>query len=86
MSHSCSQNLIHRVYSTEGPRNLIVPELQSQLWEFKSVIAKREGFQVIAAGGIKNHAHVLLAFASNNQLSKALQNLKAHSSRWIGEH
>jgi hypothetical protein len=70
MSHSYSQNLIHRVYSSmEGRRNLIVPELQPQLWEFKSLIAKRE-FQVIAAGGIENHARVLLALPPTITLLK----------------
>jgi putative transposase len=85
MSHSYSQNLIHCVYSTEGRRNLISPDLQAQLWAFKSVIAKRDGVHVVAAGGIENHAHVLIALPPTITLSKALQNIKAYSSKWMGE-
>jgi REP element-mobilizing transposase RayT len=86
MSHSYSQNLLHCIYSTEGRRNLIKPELQSQLWAFKSTIAKRNGVHIVAAGGIENHAHLLLALPPTIMLSNALKKIKAYSSRWMSEH
>src|SRR5215471_8385727 len=85
MSHSYSQDLVHCVYSTEGRRNLIRPDLQAQLWAFKNTIAKRDGVHVIAAGGIENHAHVLIALPPTIALAKAIQNIKAYSSKWMGE-
>ena len=51
MGHSYAQNLIHCVYSTEGRRNLIKPELQGPLWAFKGSIAKQIGIHLISAGG-----------------------------------
>ncbi len=86
MSYSYLQTLVHCVYSTEGRRNLILPGLQQELWEFKSAIAKRDGIPVLAAGGIENHAHILIALPPEIALSKALQNIKAHSSRWMRKH
>ena len=86
MSHSYSQNLVHCVYSTEERRKLIPPELQRGLWECKSAIAKRDGVHVIEAGGTENHVHILLALPPTITLSKALQNIKAYSSRWMSEH
>src|SRR6266851_598875 len=86
MGHSYSQNLIHCVYSTDERRNLIAPELQEQLWAFKGVIAKREGVPLLVAGGMENHAHLLIALPPTIALAKALQAIKAYSSRWLSEH
>jgi REP element-mobilizing transposase RayT len=72
--------------ATAGRRNLILPELQPKLWAFKAVIAKRDGVHVIAAGGIENHSHILIALAPTIALAKAVQNIKAYSSRWMREH
>ena len=85
MGHSYSQNLIHCVYSTEKRQDLIKPELQPALWVFKSAIAKKNGFHIIAAGGTANHAHVLLALPPVVTLAKAIQTLKSYSSRWVAE-
>jgi putative transposase len=86
MGHSYSQNLIHCVYSTGERRNLIAPELQEQLWAFKGAIAKREGIHLLTAGGTANHSHLLMVLPPIVTLSKALQTIKAYSSRWMREH
>ena len=86
MAHSYSQNLIHCVYSTEGRRNLIQPDLQPALWAFKGSIAKQQGVHLINAGGSANHAHILIALPPILTLAKALQTIKAYSSRWMAEH
>ena len=85
MGHSYSQNLIHCVYSTERRRNLIAHELQPALWAFKSSIAKQKGIPLICAGGIANHAHILIALPPVITLAKALQTIKSYSSRWMAE-
>src|SRR6267378_8690218 len=86
MGHSYSQNLIHCVYSTEGRRNLIRTDLQPALWAFKGSIAKQKGIQLVSAGGTSNHAHILIALSPTMALAKALQTIKAYSSRWMAEH
>jgi REP-associated tyrosine transposase len=86
MGHSYSQNLIHCVYSTEGRRNLIKPELQVSLWRYTCTIAKQQGIHLVTAGGTANHAHILIALPPTISLAKALQTIKAYSSRWISEH
>jgi putative transposase len=85
MGRSYAQNLIHCVYSTEGRRNLIKPELQGPLWAFKGSIAKQKGIHLISAGGTSNHAHILVALPAILTLAKALQIIKAYSSRWMAE-
>jgi putative transposase len=85
MGHSYVQNLVHCVYSTEGRRNLIKPELQEPLWAFKGSIAKQKDIHLITAGGTANHAHILIALHASLTLAKALQIIKAYSSRWMAE-
>ena len=41
---------------------------------------------MICAGGTSNHAHLLIALPATMALAKAVQVLKANSSRWLGEH
>jgi putative transposase len=86
MGHSYSQNLVHCVYSTENRRNLIVAELRPKLWEFKGSITNQKGIHLISAGGTANHAHLLIALPPILTLAKALQTIKAYSSRWMSEH
>jgi len=49
-------------------------------------IGKGHGITVLSAGGTSNHAHVLIALPAMVPLAKAVQVLKANSSRWLGEH
>ena len=41
---------------------------------------------VLCVGGTANHVHLLIGLPASMPLAKALQILKANSSRWIGEH
>jgi REP element-mobilizing transposase RayT len=49
------------------------------------VIARAKNIPLITAGGTSNHVHLLLALSPTMTLSNTLQNLKAHSSRWMKE-
>lgn len=83
MPHTLSRNLVHCVFSTKGRLNLIhEPEV---LCKHLGVIAKSKDIALLAAGGTKNHVHLLVALSPKMTLSIAVQNLKAHSSRWMKE-
>ena len=49
-------------------------------------IGKGHDIPVLCAGGPANHAHLLIALPAAMPLAKAIQVLKATSSRWLGEH
>jgi len=40
----------------------------------------------LAAGGISNHVHLLIALPPDVPITKAIQVFKANSSRWLREH
>jgi putative transposase len=85
MSHTYISDLVHCVFSTKERRNLIRPEVQSDLWAFLGGIARRNGFKALMVGGTENHVHVLLSLPAQMPLAKAMQLIKGASSHWLNE-
>lgn len=83
MSHTHSHSLLHCVFSTKQRRDLIrKPE---ELWRYVAALAYNKNIHVLAAGGTANHLHVLILLPQTITLAKAMQDIKANSSRWLGE-
>jgi putative transposase len=85
MAHTFSKNYIHIIFSTQDRRNTIARQLQPELWPYLVGICKKNGIITVAVGGAENHAHILLDLPPKLPLAKALNLLKANSSRWMGE-
>jgi putative transposase len=85
MAHSYSTNLVHLVFSTKGRLPLIKPEWQNELWRNLVGIGRNRKIIVAAVGGIEDHVHILFFLPSTMTLAKAIQELKANSSRWMRE-
>lgn len=86
MSHSYPNILVHCVFSTRERRRIIPDDLQEKLWRYLAGIGAHHKISVLECGGIADHIHILLVLPSDTTLSKAVQVLKANSSRWLGEH
>ena len=86
MAHSFRNILVHCVFSTHERRSLIPNELQPKLWRYVAGIGFRHNIPVLEVGGTANHLHVLTVLPGDLPLTKAVQILKANSSRWLGEH
>ena len=86
MAHKYPNILIHLVFSTKNRRDLIPDELRNKLWRYIAGIGRNHDIPIITAGGTANHAHLLIALPSDIAVAKAVQILKANSSRWMGEH
>jgi REP element-mobilizing transposase RayT len=85
MSHTYISDLIHCVFSTKNRRNLIKPEIQSDLWSFLGGVARKNGFKALIVGGTEDHVHILLSLPATMPLAKAVQQIKGASSRWMNE-
>ncbi len=83
VSHSYVCTLVHCVFSTKNRRNLIPPEVQTDLWSFVGGIARKNGFKALIAGGTENHIHILLSLPATMALAKAMQLIKGASSHWM---
>jgi putative transposase len=83
MAHKYPNILVHCVFSTKERKNLIPDEMIPKLCRYFAGIGRNHGISVLAAGGISNHSHLLIALPVDVPVAKAIQVLKANSSRWL---
>lgn len=62
---------------------MITPKLQERLFAYIGGIARENGFELIAAGGIEDHVHLLISLSRTISIAKAMQLIKGGSSKWI---
>ena len=48
-------------------------------------IAKKQGFQAMMIGGVRDHIHALIVIPPTLPLAKAVQYSKGSSSKWINQ-
>jgi REP element-mobilizing transposase RayT len=84
MPHTHAWVLVHCVFSTKQLANLI-PD-PDELCRYLTGVARAKNVTLVAAGGTANHIHLLIAVPPTMPLSKAVQELKGNSSRWLSEH
>jgi REP element-mobilizing transposase RayT len=85
MPSSYVSNHIHLVFSTKNRLRLVPEEQQPKLWTYMAGVAKRYEIEAIAIGGFADHAHALINLGAILGVAKAVQVLKANSSRWMKE-
>jgi REP element-mobilizing transposase RayT len=81
--HSYVSSLFHCTFSTKERRAIIRPEWEERLWAFIGGIARQNGMKALAVGGVQDHVHVLLSIPSTMPVAKAVQLVKAGSSKMI---
>jgi REP element-mobilizing transposase RayT len=86
MSHSYAGNYLHIIFSTKERRATIPSELQEKLWAYIFGICRNLGIPMLAVGGTSNHIHILVSLPATIRMADAIKELKANSSRWLGEH
>jgi len=85
VSHSFVANAVHVVFSTKKRLNIIPAHRQKKLWGYMASIARHRTIDVFTVGGTENHVHLLLAVPASMALAKAVQSVKAISSKWMRE-
>ena len=85
MAHTYVLNRLHISFSTKGRRKQIPPGVQPELWNFIGKVAAERGVEVLAVGGIDDHVHVVINLPPTMTLAKAVQTVKAVSSKWMRE-
>jgi len=85
MPNSYVSNHVHVVFTTKNRAKTIREEVQPKLWAYFAGIAKNHGMHAVAIGGIEDHVHALINLGKILGIAKAVQTLKANSSRWMNE-
>jgi putative transposase len=86
VSHAYVKNHIHLVFGTKDRKTIIAKDIQPELWSYLAGICRNQGMAAIAINGMADHAHVLFHLPPIIPLAKAVQLLKANSSKWMNEH
>jgi REP element-mobilizing transposase RayT len=77
--------LVHCVFSTKNRLRMIKLKEQPRLWAFMGGIARANRIKALAVGGMGDHAHLLLSLPATIHVAKAIQLIKAGSSKWMRE-
>lgn len=85
MAYTYSQINIHAVFSVQGRENLLKKEFRERLFEYISSTMKGIGLFPLAVNGVEDHVHIFFELPPNISVSKALQEIKSNSSRWIND-
>ncbi|MCA9061807.1 MAG: IS200/IS605 family transposase [Planctomycetaceae bacterium] len=75
----------HIVFSTKERREFIHSEIEQRVWEYLGGIAKQNGMKPLQVGGIEDHVHIVAGIPPTLAVSRAIQQIKGGSSRWIHE-
>jgi len=83
MSQSLVKNYIHIVFSTKHRENFIDEKIEKELFSYIAGLCKDFESNALQIGGTDNHIHILCTLSKKIALMKLVQEIKAHSSKWI---
>jgi putative transposase len=83
MAQSLSKLYVHIVFHIKNPHCPIRNEDKKDLYAYIGSIIKDNSSIPILINGVSNHVHILCIMSKNIALSKLVEEIKRHSSRWI---
>lgn len=83
MAQSLAKNLIHLIFSTKHRQPLLTPEIRPDIHAYLGGILRELDCPSLCIGGVADHVHILFQLSKNLALSKAIEELKKSSSKWV---
>jgi len=83
MGQSLVKNYIHIIFSTKLRAPLILESIENELYSYIGGICKQLECYPVKIGGYIDHIHILCMLSNKIPLMKLLEEIKAHSSKWI---
>lgn len=83
MAQTLVKLYIHVIFSTKNRADLILPEIEKELFAYIGGIANNNNSKLLAANGTANHIHLLVSMSKNIELSDLIGDIKRDSSKWI---
>lgn len=85
MAHSHTRLLYHLVFGTKNREPLIAEAWAAELYEYIGGVVRERRGDLIAAGGVADHVHLLVRLAADRAVSDVVRDVKAVSSGWRHE-
>src|SRR5881392_3511798 len=76
---------LHVVFSTKNREARITPELAPKLYGYIHGIVGAGSGVLLAAGGVADHVHLLVALGRQTGIAELVRLVKSNSSRWVHE-
>ena len=83
MPQSLAQVHIHLVFSTKNHRPYLFDTVRPALHAYLATVLKNAGHHPVALGSVEDHIHLLFGLSRTVALSKAVEQLKTSSSKWL---
>ena len=83
MAQTYTQLLYHIVFSTKNREPWIDPAWRPELYAYIGGIVRNRKGDLLAAGGVPDHVHLLLRFAADRSVSDMVRDIKSNSSGWL---
>ena len=83
MPQSLAKNLIHLVFSTKNRATLLSDEIRPSLHAYITTVLKNLNCPVIIVNSVEDHIHILFLLHRTVPLSKAVEDAKKSSSKWL---
>lgn len=83
MPQSLVKNYIHIIFSTKYRNDFIDETIENELFAYIGSVCKQFESTAVQIGGTDNHIHILCLLSRKIALMKLVQEIKAHSSKWI---
>lgn len=86
MSQSLTKIYVHIVFHVKNTSVRIIEGDRQHLYAYiNTIIADRES-KLIEINGTSDHIHILCQLSKNIALSKLVEDIKRHSSRWLKKY
>ncbi|HSK14028.1 MAG TPA: IS200/IS605 family transposase [Phnomibacter sp.] len=83
MPQSLVKNYIHIVFSTKYRQPFITKKIENALYAYIGAMCNDMDCPPIKIGGHLNHVHILCLLSRKVALMDLLEEIKAHSSKWM---
>ena len=86
MGQSLVRNYLHIIFSTKHRAPLIDGNIEARLHEYLGGICRGLECPPVRVGGDVDHVHIVCMLSKKLALTKLMELVKSHSSKWIKEH
>ncbi|MCC9658271.1 IS200/IS605 family transposase [Rhodopirellula sp. JC737] len=74
---------VHFVWSTKDRKPWIRDSLREDLYAYIGGILRKRKHSLLAAGGIEDHVHLLVAIHQSQSIADCVRDVKSNTSSWV---
>jgi REP element-mobilizing transposase RayT len=85
MAHTCSNVLVHLIFSTKQRLPSIKPEMKTELFAYLGGIVRQIHGVALIINGTVDHVHILMRVPADHSTADMARVIKTNSSKWVHE-